>query len=158
MNNNFIIFLPNFILLILFILFLWRRNSLKNFDWATLICVTLGIFLLALVIWLILNSQAEEGSIRILLIAIPAVIFILFLLFLTRVFTVEKMKSTFHFDERITIINAKSARNGLVAVFLSSVIYLLIYSNISRIMLLGILAASLIVYLASMVIYYYRSF
>ena len=158
MNNDFIVFLPNIILLVLFILFLWRRNSLKNFDWATLICITLGVFLLAIVILLILNGQPEENTWRVFLIAIPAVILVLFLLFLTRVFTVEKIKSKLHFDERITSINAKSARNALVAVFLSSVIYLLIYSNISRVMLLGILAASLIVYLASMVIYYYRSF
>ena len=69
MNNDFIVFLPNIILLILFILFLWRRNSLKNFDWATLICITLGVFLLAVVILLILNSQPEETSWRAFLIA-----------------------------------------------------------------------------------------
>jgi hypothetical protein len=158
LNNEFIVFLPNIILLVLFILFLWRRHSLKNFDWATLICITLGVFLLALVILLILNNQSENSALSGLLIAVPAVIFILFLLFLTRVFTVEKMKTRFRFDERITIINAKSARNALVAVFLSSVLYLLIYSNISRVTLLGILAVSLVVYLASMIIYYYRSF
>jgi hypothetical protein len=159
MNQDFIIFLPNIILLILFVLFLWRRHSLKSFDWVTLICVTLGISLLAMVIVLILNSQSTDSEpVRIFLIAIPAVMLVLFLLFLTRVFTVEKMKSKFHFDERITVINAKSARNALVAVYLSSVIDLLIYSNISRVMLLVILAVSLIVYLASMVIYYYRSF
>jgi hypothetical protein len=157
-NHDFIVFLPNIILLLLFIIFLWRRHSLKYFDWATLICVTLGIFLLTLVILLILENQSDVGALRILLISVPAVIFVLFLLFLMRVFTVEKMKSRLHVDERITIINAKSARNALVAVFLSSVIYLLIYSNISRVMLLAILAASLVVYLASMVIYYYRSF
>ena len=158
MNNEFIVFLPNIILLVLFILFLWRRHSLKNFDWVTLICISLGIFLLAIVILLILNNQSEGGAARGFLIAVPAIIFIFFLLFLTRVFTVEEMKTKLRFDERITMINAKSARNALVAVFLSSVIYLLIYSNISRVMLLAILAASLVVYLASMIIYYYRSF
>jgi hypothetical protein len=159
MNHDFIIFLPNIILLVLFILFLWRRHSLKNFDWVTLICVTLGISLLAMVIILVLNNQESESQpVRIFLIAIPAVMLVLFLLFLTRVFTVEKMKSKFHFDERITTINAKSARNALVAVYLSSVIDLLIYTDISWVMLLVILAASLIVYLASMVIYYFRSF
>jgi hypothetical protein len=158
MNNDFIVFLPDIILLILFIIFLWRRHSLKNFDWATLICITLGIFLLALVVWQILSNQPESGALRGLLIAVPAVIFIFFLLFLTRIFTVEKMKARLHFDERITTINAKSGRNALVAVFLSSVIYLLMYADINRVMLLGILAASLVVYLASMIIYYYRSF
>jgi hypothetical protein len=158
-NHGFIIFLPNIILLVLFILFLWRRRSLKSFDWVTLVCITLGISLLAIVIIQILNNQtADTESYRAVLIAIPAVMLVLFLLFLTRVFTVEKMKSTFHFDERITTINAKSARNALMAVYLSSVIDLLIYDNISRVMLLVILAASLIVYLASMVIYYFRSF
>jgi hypothetical protein len=158
LNNEFIVFLPNIILLVLFIIFLWQRHSLRYFDWATLICVTLGIFLLAIVILLILDNQSEAGPVRGFLIAVPAVIFILFLLFLYRIFTVEKMKTRLRFDERITIINAKSARNGLVAVFLSSVIYLLIYANISRVMLLAILAVSLVVYLASMIIYYYRSF
>jgi len=158
MNNDFIIFLPNIILLALFIIFLWRHHSLKNFDWVTLITITLGVSLLAIVIVLILKGQSAAGPIQILLIAIPAVLFVLFLLFLTRVFTVEKVKSKLHFDERITTINAKSARNALVAVYLSSVIDLIIYSNISQVLFFVILAASLVVYLASMVIYYYRSF
>jgi low temperature requirement protein LtrA len=155
MNNDFIIFLPNIILLALFIIFLWRHHSLKNFDWATLICITLGISLLAIVIVLIIKSQPEEAvPLQILLITIPAVLFVLFLLFLTRVITIEKVKSKLHFDERITTMNAKSARNALVAVYLSSAIY----SNIDKILLLVILGVSLVVYLASMVIYYYRSF
>jgi FlaA1/EpsC-like NDP-sugar epimerase len=158
MDNEFFIFLPIIILLLLFIIYVWRRHSLKNFDWATLICIALGVCLLTIVIMLILNSRPDMGSERFLLIAIPVVMLILFLLFLTRIVTVEKMKSKLHMDERITIINAKSARNALVAVFLSSAIYLLIYPNISNTILLGILAASLIVYLASMVIYYYRDF
>ncbi len=159
MNHDLIIFLPNIILLVLFILFLWRRHSLKSFDWVTLVCITLGVSLLAVVIMQILKNQTSEmESYRIVFIAIPAVMLVLFLLFLTRVFTVEKMKSKFHFDERITIINAKSARNALMAVYLSSVIDLLIYDSISRVMLLVILAVSLIVYLASMIIYYFRSF
>jgi hypothetical protein len=159
MNHDLIIFLPNIILLVLFILFLWRRHSLKSFDWVTLVCITLGVSLLAVVIMQILKNQTSEmESYRSVFIAIPAVMLVLFLLFLTRVFTVEKMKSKFHFDERITIINAKSARNALMAVYLSSVIDLLIYDSISRVMLLVILAVSLIVYLASMVIYYFRSF
>ena len=58
MNNDFIVFLPNIILLLLFIIFLWRRHSLKNFDWVTLICITLGVFLLAIIIVSILQSQS----------------------------------------------------------------------------------------------------
>jgi hypothetical protein len=159
MNHDLLIFLPNIILLVLFILFLWRRHSLKSLDWVTLVCITLGVSLLAIVIVQILKNQtAETESYRVILIAIPSIMLLLFLLFLTRVFTVEKMKSKFHFDERITLINAKSARNALMAVYLSSVIDLLIYENITRVMLLVILAVSLIVYLASMVIYYFRSF
>lgn len=159
MNNNFIIFLPNIILLVIFILFLWQRRSLKSFDWVTLAAITLGTTLLAIIIVLILDSRSVESlPIQIILIAIPAVVFVLFLLFITRVITVEKMKSRFHFDERLTAMNAKSARNALVAIYLSSVIDLIIYSSMSRMMLLGILGVSLAVYLASMVIYYYRSF
>jgi hypothetical protein len=158
MDNEFFIFLPIVILLLLFIIYVWRRHSLKNFDWATLICIFLGVCLLAIVIILILNSRPDMGAERFLLIAIPVVMLICFLLFLTRVVTVEKMKSKMHMDERLTLINAKSGRNALVAVFLSSVIYLLIYPDISNTILLGILAASLIVYLASMIIYYYRDF
>jgi hypothetical protein len=159
MNHDLLLFLPNIILLVLFILFLWRRHSLKSLDWVTLVCITLGVSLLAMVILQILKNQTSETeSYRIILIAIPSIMLVLFLLFLTRVFTVEKMKSKFHFDERITIINAKSARNALMAVYLSSVIDLLIYENITRVMLLVILAVSLIVYLGSMVIYYFRSF
>jgi len=159
MNNDLVIFLPNIILLVLFIIFLWRHHSLKIFDWATFICFALGIFLLTIVTILIINSQAEEAApLRIFLIAIPAVLFVLFLLFLTRVITVEKVKSKLHLDERITTMNAKSARNALVAVYLSSVIDLIIYSSMSKVLLLVILGVSLVVYLASLVIYYYRSF
>lgn len=125
----------------------------------TLAAITLGTTLLAIIIVLILDSRSVESlPIQIILIAIPAVVFVLFLLFITRVITVEKMKSRFHFDERLTAMNAKSARNALVAIYLSSVIDLIIYSSMSRMMLLGILGVSLAVYLASMVIYYYRSF
>jgi hypothetical protein len=159
MNSEFIIFLPNIILLALFIIFLWRHHSLKSFDWATLICITLGVSLLAVITMLFIKSQpAEGGSLRMVLIAVPAVFFVLFLLFLTRVLTVERVKSKFHFDERITTINAKSARNALVAVYLSTIIDLITFSEISKMLLLVILAASLVVYLASMVIYYFRGF
>ncbi len=159
MNGGFIIFLPNIILLVLFILFLWRRHSLKNFDWVTLVCITLGISLLAVILILYFESQPAEGGYgRVALMAVPAVFFILFLLFLTRVITVEGVKSKFHFDERITTINAKSARNALVAVYLSIIIDLITFSDISQELLLVILATSLVVYLASMIIYYFRSF
>jgi hypothetical protein len=159
MNGDVIIFLPNIILLALFIIFLWRRHSLKSFDWVTLVCITLGVYLLAIIIISILQSQSiEAGPLQIILIAIPAVFLVLFLLFLTRVITVETMKSKLHFDERLTTINAKSARNALVSVYLISVVDLIIYSNISKLFFLGILAASLVIYLASMIIYYYRSF
>jgi hypothetical protein len=158
MDNEFFMLLPIIILLLLFIIYVWRRHSLRSFDWATLICIVLGVSLLTIVIMLILNGRPEMGNSRFFLIAIPVVMLALFLLFLTRVVTVEKMKSKLHVDERVTLINAKSGRNALVAVFLSSVIYLLIYPDISNTILLGILAASLVVYLASMVIYYYREF
>ncbi|HEX7475969.1 MAG TPA: hypothetical protein VF318_08390 [Dehalococcoidales bacterium] len=159
MSNNYWIILPNAVLLALFIIFLWQKRSLKSFDWLTLIAITLGIFLLGIVIVLFLNSRSNaSGLIDAVLIAIPAVMLVLFLLFLTRVITMEKVKSKFHLDERITTINAKSARNALVAVYLSSIIDLMISSDITKEVLLGILAASLVVYLASMVIYYYRGF
>jgi hypothetical protein len=159
MDNNLIVFLSNIILLALFIIFLWRRRSLKNFDWVTLICISLGVALLAIIVVRIINSQSiQSGLEQGLLIAVPAVMFVLFLLFLTRIITVEKMKSKLHFDERMTIANAKSARNALAAVYLSTVIDLIINTNISRELLLVILAVSLVVYLASMIIYYYRSF
>lgn len=160
MSDGFLIFVPNLILLALFIIYIWHRQSLKNFDWATLICITLGIALLALVIWLILRNQPETGPLQILLIAVPALVFVLFLLFLTRVVTLEQIKSRLRMDERITTINAKSARNALLAVYLGTFISLTISSSIGTLLLLEILGVSLIVYLASMVIYYfyYRSF
>jgi uncharacterized protein YpmS len=159
MSNNYFIFLPNAVLLALFIIFLWQKRSLKSFDWLTLIAISLGIILLGVVIVLFLNSRSNEvGPLEAILIAIPAVMLVLFLLFLTRVITVEKVKSKFHVDERITTMNAKSARNALVAVYLSSIIDLIITSDITKEVLLGILAASLVVYLASMVIYYFRGF
>jgi hypothetical protein len=159
MNNEFIIFLPNIILLALFILFLWRRHSLKNFDWVTLVCITLGVSLLAVIILLMSEGRpAGDSSLRMPLLAIPAVMFVLFLLFLTRVLTVEKVKSKLHLDERITTINAKSARNALVAVYLSIILDLIAFGDITQVLLLVILGVSLVVYLASMVIYYFRSF
>jgi uncharacterized membrane protein len=157
-NNDVLIFVPNIILLILTIIYVWRRHSLKDFDWVTLGCITLGVSLLAIVIALFLKNHEQVGPVQILLISIPPLAFVLFLLFLTRVFTVEKVKSRFHMDERITHINAKSARNALVAVYLSALINLIIFSTISTGLLLEILGVSLAVYLASMVIYSYRDF
>ncbi len=159
MNNNYLIFLPDAILLALFIIFLWQKRSLKSFDWLTLIAITLGVFLLAAVVVLFLNGRSTPLGVREdVLIAIPAVMLVLFLLFLTRIITVERVKSKFHLDERITTMNAKSARNALVAVYLSSIINLIISIRVNKEMLFGILVASLVVYLASMVIYYYRGF
>jgi hypothetical protein len=153
------VFLPNIILLVVFIIFVWRRHSIKHFDWLTLITICLGVALLAIVIQRVLAGSASQSAVaQAVLIAIPTIILVLFLLFLTRVLTVEKMKSRLHFDERMTLINAKSARNALVAIFLCSTIDLIIYSDMTKNLLLGILGISLIVYLASMVIYYYRSF
>jgi hypothetical protein len=159
MNSDMMVFLPNVIMLVLFIIFVWRRHSINHFDWLTLITICLGVALLAIVIRRVLGGSAtQSGLVQAVLIAVPTVILVLFLLFMTRVLTVEKMKSKLHFDERITLINAKSARNALVAIFLCSTIDLIIYSDMSKELLLGILGISLIVYLASMIMYYYRSF
>ncbi len=159
MNSDVMVFLPNIILLVVFIIFVWRRHSIKHFDWLTLITICLGVALLAIVIQRVLGGSATQSVVvQSILIAVPTVILVLFLLFLTRVLTVEKMKSKLHFDERMTLINAKSARNSLVSIYLCSVIDLIIYPDITKPLLLGILGVSLIVYLASMIIYYYRSF
>lgn len=156
MNNGFLIFAPNLVLLLLFILYLWHRQSLKYFDWMTMACITLGISLLALVVTFILNNQAATGFLKILLIIVPALSFVLFLLFLTRVITVEQVKAKIRMDERITTINAKSARNALVGVYLSTLINLIIFSNINTLLLFEILGISLAIYLSSMVIYYFH--
>ena len=160
MNNDFLIFVPDIIILVLFIIYLWlwRRQSLKDFDWVTLGCVTLGVSLLTIVIVLILRNHPVAVPVQILLIAVPTLIFILFLLFLTRIVKVEKITSKFHLDERLTNINAKSARNALAAIYLSALINIIVFSAISTALLLEILGVSLAVYLASIVIYYYRNF
>ena len=151
--------IPDIILLVLFDIFVWRRHSLRSYDWLTLITICLGIALLAIIIRRVLSGSADYSlAIQAILIAIPTVILVLFLLFLTRVLTVEKMKSKLHLDERLTLINAKSARNALVAIFLCSMIDLIIYPDMTKGLLLGILGFSLLVYLSSMIIYYYRSF
>jgi hypothetical protein len=158
MNNGLLIFLPNIILLAIFIIFLWRRRSLKRFDWVALITIALGVSLLAIVATRIIQSpDTDSRLLQIVLFLVPTLIFILYLLFITRVFTVEKVKSKLHFDERSTTMNAKSARNALVATYLSAAVNLILSPDITRTWLLGILAFSLVVYLVSLVIYHYRS-
>jgi hypothetical protein len=159
MNNGVVIFLPNLILLALFVIFLWRRRSLKGFDWVALITILLGVSLLAIIAWRIIQSPDTESKImQIGLFLIPTIVFILYLLFIARILTVEKVKTRLHFDERLTTVNAKSARNALVATYLSAVVNLILFPDITRLWLLGILGFSLIVYLASLVIYHYRTF
>lgn len=158
MNNDVVIFLPNIILLALFIIFLWRRHSLKGFDWVALITIVLGVSLLAIIATRIIQTPHTDSKLlQIALYLIPTLVFILYLLFITRVLTVEKVKTRLHFDERLTTVNAKSARNALVATYLSAVINLILFPDITRAWLLGILAFSLVVYLISLVIYHYRS-
>lgn len=158
MNNAVVIFLPNILLLALFIIFLWRRHSLKGFDWVALITITLGVSLLTVLATRIIQSPDTNSRIlQIGLFLIPTLIFILYLLFISRVFSVEKMKTKLHFDERLTTVNAKSARNALVAVYLSAVLNLILFPDITRAWLLIILAFSLVVYLVSLVIYHHRS-
>jgi hypothetical protein len=158
MNNDVVIFLPNIILLALFIIFLWRRHSLKGFDWVALVTIVLGVSLLAIIATRIIQTPNTGSKLmQIGLYLIPTLVFILYLLFITRVLTVEKVKTRLHFDERLTTVNAKSARNALVATYLSAVINLILFPDITRAWLLGILAFSLVVYLISLVIYHYRS-
>jgi len=159
MNNEVVIFLPNIILLAIFIIFLWRRHSLQGLDWIALVTIVLGVSLLAVIITRIIQSPNTDSKLmQIGLFIIPTLIFILYLLFITRVLTVEKVKTRLHFDERLNTINAKSARNALVATYLSAVLNLILFPDITRTWLVGILAFGLMVYLASLVIYHYRSF
>jgi hypothetical protein len=157
MNNGVVIFLPNLILLAIFIIFLWRRRSLKGFDWVALVTIILGVSLLAVIATRIIQSPDTDSKLwQVGLFLIPTLVFILYLLFIARVLRVEKVKTRLHLDERLTSVNAKSARNALVAVYLSAVINLILFPDISRLWLLGILVFSLIIYLISLVIYHNR--
>jgi hypothetical protein len=159
MENDALAIWPNIILFGIFIVFLWARHSVKGFNWVNWLAIALGVALSAIVIVLILeNPSFTSGLVQGLLILLTVIIFAFFVLFLTRVLTVEKLKKSWHFDERITAANVKSARNALMAVYLSAIIDLLVFPDFSKIMLIGILALSVVVYLASMLIYYYRSF
>jgi hypothetical protein len=159
MNNGVVIFVPNIILLALFIIVLWRRRSLKGFDWVALITIVLGVSLLAVIATSIIqNPETDSKLLQIGLFLVPTLIFVLYLLFIFRVLTVETVKTKLHFDERLITINAKSARNALVATYLSAVVNLILFPDVTRLWLLGILAFSLVVYLLSLIIYHYRSF
>jgi hypothetical protein len=159
MNNSVLIFVPNLILLALFIIILWRSRSLRGFDWVAFITIALGVSLLAIVAARIIQSPNTDSKLlQIGLFLIPTIIFILYLLFIFRVLTVERVKNKLHFDERLITINAKSARNALVATYLSAVVNLILFPDISRAWLLGILVFGMLVYLVSLVIYHYRSF
>ena len=159
MNNGLVIFVPNIILLALFIIILWRRRSLKGFDWVALITIALGVSLLAVIATRIIQSPDTDSKLlQIGLFLVPTIIFIFYLLFISRVLTVETVKTKLHFDERLTTINAKSARNALVSTYLSAVVNLILFTDITRAWLLGILVFSLVIYLLSLIIYHYRSF
>jgi hypothetical protein len=159
MSNSVLIFVPNLILLALFIIILWRRRSLKGFDWIAFITIALGVSLLAIVATRIIQNPATASKLlQIGLFLIPTIIFILYLLFIFRVLTVERVKNKLHFDERLITLNAKSARNALVATYLSAVVNLILFPDISRMWLLGILVFGMLVYLVSLLIYHYRSF
>jgi hypothetical protein len=93
MNSGVLIFVPNLILLALFIIILWRRHSLKGFDWVAFIVIALGVSLLAIVATRILQSPSSSSKLlQTGLFLIPTVIFILYLLFIFRVLTVEEKK------------------------------------------------------------------
>ena len=159
MNNGVMIFVPNIILLALFIIILWRRRSLRGFDWVALITIGLGVSLLAVIgTRIIQSSDTDSKLLQIILFLVPTIIFIIYLLFIFRVLTVETVKTKLRFDERLTTVNTKSARNALVATYLSAVVNLILFPDITRLWLLGILAFSLVVYLASLIIYHCRSF
>ncbi|HSW56952.1 MAG TPA: hypothetical protein VLH15_00960 [Dehalococcoidales bacterium] len=158
MNNDVVVFLPNIILLAIFIIFLWRRHSLKGFDWVALVTIILGGALLALVAARIIYSPDPDNRIlQIVLFLIPVLVFVIYLFFIFRLLPFEKIKTRLHFDERMNTVNSKSARNALAAVYSSSVINLILYPQISRSGLAIILVFSLLVYLVSLVIYHRRS-
>ena len=159
MSNGVVIFVPNIILLAMFIIILWQRRSLRGFDWVALMTIVLGVSLLAIIATRIIQSPDTDSKfLQIGLFLVPTVIFILYLLFIFRVLTVETVKTKLNFDERLNTVNAKSARNALVATYLSAVVNLILFPDITRFWLLGILAFSLVVYLLSLIIYHYRSF
>ncbi len=56
----------------------------------------------------------------------------------------------------MTAVNAKSARNALVATYLSAVLNLILRPDVTREWLLGILVFGLVVYLVSLFIYHRR--
>ncbi len=159
MENNALAIWPNIILFGIFIVFLWARHSARGFNWVNWLAIALGVALIVIISLLVIdNPSFSSGLIQGLLILLTVIIFAVFVLFLTRVITVEKLKKSWRFDERITAANVKSARNALMAVYLSAIIDLLVFPDFSKLMLIGILALSAVVYLASMLIYYYRSF
>ena len=159
--GNFILSILPILLLIILVIVLYRlvpsyktKTNWKKRDWISFATIILGAAFLGDLISMDIQRILPDTMLAFLPVTLFAILLILVLIMRKK----GKIKPGAMVDERVEAINAKSARNTLLVTYLSLIILFFIDAgSLSRISLIIVLAAGLLVFIASIIFYSYRS-
>jgi uncharacterized membrane protein len=122
----------------------------KYTNWVNLVIVVTGIVMLIFLLKEIgVNITPSSVAVPVLLIIIP-------LLFLAYKYRKRRKKLVVKVDERVRAISDKSARNGFIATWLSLLV-IVDFGAPDANALLAVVASGLVVFIASLLIYNFKS-
>jgi uncharacterized membrane protein len=122
----------------------------KYTNWVNLVIVVLGIVMLIFLLKEVgVNITPSSVAVPVLLIIIP-------LLFLAYKYRKRRKKLVVKVDERVRAISDKSARNGFIATWLALLI-IVDFGAPDANALLAVVASGLVVFIASLLIYNFKS-
>ena len=133
------------------------RARTRYWDFIALAAVFFGGFALVDLLGLAAGVKfaLNDTITKIMLISFPTVLILFFLVYLALFFWKGGINSSVGDDERTEISHTKSARNALLATNLALFIYLGSSQTLNRSALIVVLFSGFVVYLASVLFYYY---
>ena len=123
---------------------------MKYTNWVNLVIVVPGIVMLIFLLKEVGVNIAPSS------VAVPVLLIIIPLLFLAYKYRKRRKKLVVKVDERVRAISDKSARNGFIATWLALLI-IVDFGAPDASSLLAVVASSLVVFIASLLIYNFKS-
>lgn len=133
------------------------RARTRYWDFISITAVFLGGFALINLLYGAAGAKPElnDTVTKVLLVVFPVVLILFFIIYLLLLFWKGGIHTAVGDDERTEISHTKSARNALLATNLALFIYLGNSQTLNRNALLIVLFSGFVVYLASVLFYYY---
>ena len=123
---------------------------MKYTNWVNLVIVVPGIVMLIFLLKEVGVNIAPSS------VAVPVLLIIIPLLFLAYKYRKRRKKLVVKVDERVRAISDKSARNGFIATWLALLI-IVDFGAPDASSLLAVVASGLVVFIASLLIYNFKS-